>query len=229
MSENFSALVLNEAAGKVTAAVEQLTEDRLPPGDVTVAVEYSTLNYKDGMIVNGLGRLVRRYPHVPGVDFAGTVTASDDPRFRPGDEVVLTGWRVGEVHWGGYAQRARVSGDWLVKLPDGLSTEQAMAIGTAGLCAMLAVEALEAHGVTAGDGEVLVTGAAGGVGSIAVTALAQAGHRVVAATGRTALTNYLTELGRRAKVDLCHGVVARHQPEGFKRFDHTGCEGIRMD
>ena len=140
MSDSFSALVLNEAAGKVTAAVEQLTEDRLPPGDVTVAVDYSTLNYKDGMIVSGLGRLVRRYPHVPGVDFAGTVTASDDPRFRPGDKVVLTGWRVGELHWGGYAQRARVGGDWLVKLPDGLSTEQAMAI------AMLAVEALEAHG-----------------------------------------------------------------------------------
>ncbi len=160
MSESFSALVLNEAAGKVTAAVEQLTEDRLPPGDVIVAVDYSTLNYKDGMIVSGLGRLVSRYPHVPGVDFAGTVTASDDPRFRPGNKVVLTGWRVGEVHWGGYAQRARASGDWLVKLPDGLSTEQAMAIGTAGLCAMLAVEALEAHGVIAGDGEVLVASAA---------------------------------------------------------------------
>ncbi|MCG8355147.1 MAG: oxidoreductase, partial [Kiloniellales bacterium] len=138
MTDTFNALVLHQPDGKVTAAVEQLTEDRLPSGNVTVAVEYSTLNYKDGLIVNGLGRLVRTYPHVPGVDLAGTVTASGDPRFAPGDKVLLTGWRVGELHWGGYAQRARVDSDWLVRLPAGLSTRQAMALGTAGLCAMLA-------------------------------------------------------------------------------------------
>ncbi len=200
MNETFRALVLSEADGKVEAAIETLPTDRLPDGDVTVAVEYSTLNYKDGLIVNGLGRLVRSYPHVPGVDFAGTVTAADR-RFAPGDKVVLTGWRVGERHWGGYAQQARVKGDWLVKLPTGLTTEQAMAIGTAGLAAMLAVEALEAHGLAAGAGDVLVTGAAGGVGSMAVALLAQAGHRVVASTGRVALADYLKGLGAADVID----------------------------
>ena len=201
MNETFRALVLSEADGKVEAAIETLPTDRLPDGDVTVAVEYSTLNYKDGLIVNGLGRLVRSYPHVPGVDFAGTVTAAADRRFAPGDKVVLTGWRVGERHWGGYAQQARVKGDWLVKLPTGLTTEQAMAIGTAGLAAMLAVEALEAHGLAAGAGDVLVTGAAGGVGSMAVALLAQAGHRVVASTGRVALADYLKGLGAADVID----------------------------
>src|SRR5208283_2217297 len=127
----------------------------LPQGEVTVAVHYSTLNYKDGMVLQGLGRLVRRYPHIPGIDFAGTVERSDSPQFRPGDKVILTGWRVGELQWGGYAQKARVKADWLVRLPEAMTTGQAMAVGTAGFTAMLAVMALERHGLRPGDGEVL--------------------------------------------------------------------------
>ena len=195
----FCALVLHEEGGKVVPRLESLDEARLPPGEVTVAVEYSTLNYKDGMILEGQGRLVRAYPHVPGVDFAGTVLASDSPEFRPGDPVILTGWRVGEVQWGGYAERARVKAEYLVRRPDGLSARQAMAIGTAGFTAMLAVIALEKHGLRpdAGPGanEVLVTGAAGGVGSVAVSLLAALGYRVVASTGRPELRDYLTGLG----------------------------------
>src|SRR5437660_760629 len=143
----FRALMLHEEGGKVVPRLETVDESRLPPGEVTVAVEYSTLNYKDGMILEGQGRLVRAYPHVPGVDFAGTVVASDSPEFRLGDPVVLTGWRVGEVQWGGYAERARVKAEYLVRRPEGLSAHQAMAIGTAGLTAMLAVIALEKHGL----------------------------------------------------------------------------------
>ncbi len=196
----FKALLLEESDGKVSAAIEELDEARLPEGDVTVAVEYSTLNYKDGMILNGLGRLVRSYPHVPGIDFAGTVAESSHPGFAAGDKVVLTGWRVGEVHWGGYAQKARVKGDWLVPLPAALSTKRAMAIGTAGFTAMLAVMALEAHGVTPDRGEVLVTGAAGGVGSVAVAVLAALGHQVAASTGRAETHDYLRALGAAAIV-----------------------------
>ena len=169
----FKALLLEEKDGKVTSRVAELAEESLPAGDVTVAVEHSTLNYKDGLILQGLGRLVRQYPHVPGIDFAGRVLSSDNPAWREGDAVVLTGWRVGEAHWGGYAEKARVKGDWLVKLPAGLTTRQAMAIGTAGFTAMLAVMALEDHGLTPDKGEVLVTGAAGGVGSVATAILAK--------------------------------------------------------
>ena len=151
-------LVEKDDEGGTRAAVRELDEDRLPEGDVTVAVEYSTLNYKDGLCIGPGGGLVRRYPHVPGIDFAGTVEASSDDRDRPGDKVVLTGWRVGEAHWGGYAEKARVKADWLVPLPGGLTTRQAMAVGTAGLTAMLAIMALEAHGLRPGDGPVLVTG-----------------------------------------------------------------------
>ncbi|HEX6841382.1 MAG TPA: alcohol dehydrogenase catalytic domain-containing protein, partial [Stellaceae bacterium] len=157
MSE-IKALVLTEAEGKVTARIDRVAESALPPGEVTVAVEYSTLNYKDGLIVNGLGRLVRKYPHVPGVDFAGTVEASDSPAWKRGDKVILTGWRVGEVQWGGYAEKARVKASQLVKLPDGLTTKRAMAIGTAGFTSMLSVMALEDHGLKPDQGEVLVTG-----------------------------------------------------------------------
>ena len=192
---SFQALVLREADGRVTPAIETLTEDALPDGDVTVQVEYSTLNYKDGMVLGGVGRLVRAYPHVPGIDFAGTVLSSRAERYKPGDRVVLTGWRVGETHWGGYAQRARVRGDWLVKLPDGLDAKDAMAIGTAGLTAMLAVLALEEHGLRPGAGPVLVTGAAGGVGSMAVALLAGLGHEVAATTGRPQTADYLRSLG----------------------------------
>ena len=174
MAENdgFTALVLDEADGKVTAEIRQLDDDALPGGDVTVAVAFSTLNYKDGMILGGLGRIVRSYPHVPGIDFAGTVEASDSDKFKPGDKVILTGWRVGEIQWGGYATRARVKADWLVPLPAAMTLKQAMAIGTAGFTATLALIALEEHGLTPeSEGEVLVTGAAGGAGSIAAALL----------------------------------------------------------
>ncbi|HEX3883805.1 MAG TPA: MDR family oxidoreductase [Stellaceae bacterium] len=197
----FQALVLHEADGKVTPKFETLDESQLPDGEVTVAVEYSTLNYKDGMVLSGIGRLVRTYPHVPGIDFAGTVAHSASPNFKAGDKVVLTGWRVGEMHWGGYAGRARVKADWLVPLPAGLSTRQAMAVGTAGFTAMMAVIALEKHGLKPGGGEVLVTGAAGGVGSTAVALLAKLGHQVVASTGRPEQGDYLKALGAAELID----------------------------
>ncbi|MGR3498242.1 MAG: MDR family oxidoreductase [Limimaricola soesokkakensis] len=188
-------LVEKDEAGATHASVQELDDARLPEGDVTVAVEYSTLNYKDGLCIGPGGGLVRNYPHVPGVDFAGTVEASDDARYKPGDKVILTGWRVGEAHWGGYATRARVKADWLVPLPEGLSTRDAMAVGTAGLTAMLAVMALEAHGLKTGQGPVLVTGAAGGVGSVATAILASLGHEVAAVTGRPETEDYLRDLG----------------------------------
>ena len=193
----FKALVVNkdEESGKTSAAVEDVALDQLPEGDVTVAVEFSTVNYKDGLCIGPGGGLVRKYPHVPGIDFAGTVETSNDARYAPGDKVVLTGWRVGEVHWGGYAQKARVKADWLVPLPEGLDTRQAMAVGTAGFTSMLAVMALEDHGLKAGDGPVLVTGAAGGVGSVAVAILAALGHEVAGVTGRPETADYLTSLG----------------------------------
>jgi acrylyl-CoA reductase (NADPH) len=182
--------------GLARARVADLPEDSLPAGDATVRVEFSTLNYKDGLCLSPSGGgLVRTYPHVPGIDFAGVVEASDDPRYMPGDRVVLTGWRVGEVHWGGYAEKARVKADWLVPLPDGLTARQAMAVGTAGFTSMLAVMALEDHGLTPEKGEVLVTGAAGGVGSVAVAILARLGYQVAAVTGRPETAEYLTGLG----------------------------------
>jgi acrylyl-CoA reductase (NADPH) len=195
MTEAFKALLLEEQDGKIKASIQDLRDDRLPEGEVTVAVEYSSLNYKDGMAIKGLGRLVRKYPHVPGIDLAGSVLASQNPAYRPGDKVVLTGWRVGEWHWGGYAQKARVKADWLLPLPPGLSTKQAMALGTAGIAAMQAVMALEEHGLTADQGEVLVTGASGGVGSLAVLILAARGYKVAASTGRRELHDYLKDLG----------------------------------
>ena len=192
----FKALVVEkDGAGVTHALVQNLPEDRLPAGDVTVAVEYSTLNYKDGLCIGPGGGLVRTYPHVPGIDFAGRVLSSDDARYKPGDRVVLTGWRVGEAHWGGYATRARVKADWLVPLPASISTKQAMAVGTAGFTSMLAVMALEDHGLTPEKGEVLVTGAAGGVGSVAVAILAQLGYSVAAVTGRPETSGYLRNLG----------------------------------
>ena len=194
MSE-FNALVVekDEETGKTSAAVKPLTLADLPEGDVTVAVEYSTVNYKDGLCIGPGGGLVRKYPHVPGIDFAGTVETSSDARYKAGDKVVLTGWRVGEAHWGGYGQKARVKADWLVPLPAGLDTRQAMAVGTAGFTAMLAVMALEDHGIKAGP--VLVTGAAGGVGSVATAILANLGYKVAAVTGRPETADYLTSLG----------------------------------
>ncbi len=217
--DSFTAVVLTEKDGKVAAAVETLPNERLPKGNVTVAVEYSTLNYKDGMILQGLGRLVRTYPHVPGIDFAGTVEASQSPDYKPGDKVVLTGWRVGEVHWGGYATRARVNADWLVPLPKGLTLEQSMAIGTAGFTAMLAIMALEDHGLKpANEGEVLVTGAAGGVGSIAVSLLSRLGYRVAASTGRKALHGYLKDLGATTIVEREELATPPKGPLGSERW-----------
>jgi acrylyl-CoA reductase (NADPH) len=192
----FRALVVErDEAGATTAAVQTLPDSRLPAGDVTVAVQYSTLNYKDGLCLGSGGGLVRQWPHVPGIDFAGVVEASTDTRYGVGDKVVLTGWRVGEAHWGGYATKARVKADWLVPLPDAISPRAAMAVGTAGLTAMLAVMALEDHGLSPDKGEVLVTGAAGGVGSVATAILAHLGYRVVAVTGRPETESYLRDLG----------------------------------
>lgn len=192
----FNALVVEKAEdGTTSASVQTLDDSRLPAGDVTVAVEYSTVNYKDGLCLTTGGGLVRTYPHVPGIDFAGRVKASEDARYAPGDRVVLTGWRVGEAHWGGYAQKARVKADWLVPLPEGLSTRAAMAVGTAGFTAMLAVMALEDHGLKPGQGPVLVTGAAGGVGSVATAILAHLGYEVAAVTGRPETEAYLRGLG----------------------------------
>src|SRR5579863_7631086 len=201
MSE-FRALMLHEADGKVTSRIERVAESSLPPGEVTVAVEYSTLNYKDGMILNGLGRLVRTYPHVPGIDFAGTVAESSSDTFKKGERVILTGWGVGESRWGGYAQKARVDAKHLVKCPQELSLRQAMAIGTAGFTAMLAARALEEHGLKESMGEVLVTGASGGVGSVAVAILAAWGYSVTASTGRIAANgDYLKNLGATSLID----------------------------
>ncbi|NOE26018.1 acryloyl-CoA reductase [Ruegeria sp. HKCCD6157] len=194
----FNALVMDkdEESGLATGSIKQLSVDDLPHGDVTIAVEYSTVNYKDGLCLSPKGGgLVRAYPHVPGIDYAGTVEASSDDRYKPGDKVVLTGWRVGEAHWGGYSQKANARADWLVPLPDGLTTRQAMAVGTAGFTAMLAVMALEDHGLTPDRGPVLVTGAAGGVGSVATAILGNLGYEVAAVTGRPETGDYLKSLG----------------------------------
>ncbi len=215
----FKALVLEQDEGGVTPHITTLDDSALPEGDVLVDVKYSDLNYKDGMILSGIGKLVRTYPHVPGIDFSGVVVASESPRFRPGDAVILTGWRVGEVHWGGYAGRARVKSDWLVPLPAGMTLEQAMAIGTAGFTAMLAVMALEEHGLRPENkGEVLVTGAAGGVGSIAVALLANLGYRVAAATGRPEQADYLKDLGATSIVDRAELEAPPKGPMGPERW-----------
>lgn len=193
----FNALIVDKNTSDNTthASVQQLNCDQLPDGNVLVAVEYSTLNYKDGLCIGPGAGFVQSYPHVPGIDFAGTVETSSDPRFKPGDKVVLTGWKVGEIHWGGYSQKARVNADWLIKLPQGLTTRQAMAVGTAGLTAMLAIMALEEHGLQPDQGPVLVTGAAGGVGSAAVAILSSTGYQVTAVTGRKETSEYLRQLG----------------------------------
>ena len=216
---SFRALVLSQGPDrKVSGVLETLPEERLPAGDVTVAVEYSTLNYKDGLVLTSGGGLVKTWPHVGGIDFAGTVEASDNPAFKPGDKVVLNGWRVGELHWGGYATKARVKADWLVKLPASLSTKRAMAIGTAGYTSMLCVMALEKHGIKPGAGEILVTGAAGGVGSVAVAILAKLGYATVAATGRPQEADYLKALGATTIMDRKELVEAPDRPLLAERF-----------
>ncbi|TCZ63931.1 acrylyl-CoA reductase (NADPH) [Roseicella aquatilis] len=197
----FDAVLIEKTEGGSRATLTQVGEDRLPPGDVTVRVAWSTLNYKDALAITGKGPVVRSFPMVPGIDFAGVVEASDHPAYSVGDKVVLNGWGVGEVHWGGLAGKARVKGDWLVPLQAPFTTREAMAIGTAGYTAMLCVMALERGGVTPESGEVLVTGAAGGVGSVAVALLAKLGYRVVAMTGRPEEAAYLTSLGAGAIMD----------------------------
>ena len=181
----FQALILNQEDKRTIATIEPIDEAQLPSGDVLIAVDYSSLNYKDGLAITGKGKIIREFPMVPGIDLAGTVLESADERYQPGDAVVLTGWGVGENHWGGMAQKARLNADWLVPLPAGLDARQAMMIGTAGLTAMLCVQALIDAGVQPGTGEVLVTGASGGVGSVAVTLLAALGYQVAAVTGRS--------------------------------------------
>ncbi|EMU1129726.1 TPA: MDR family oxidoreductase [Citrobacter koseri] len=189
------ALILEQQDGKTLASVQTLEESRLPEGDVTVDVHWSSLNYKDALAITGKGKIIRNFPMIPGIDFAGTVRASEDPRFHSGQEVLLTGWGVGENHWGGLAERARVKGDWLVALPKGLDSRNAMIIGTAGFTAMLCVMALEDAGIRPEDGEIVVTGASGGVGSTAVALLHKLGYQVVAVSGRESTHDYLRSLG----------------------------------
>lgn len=197
----FNALLIEKDDAGYRTTRTMVDDNRLPAGDVTVRVDYSTLNYKDGLAITGKGPVVRSFPMVPGVDLAGTVEESSHPAYRVGDRVVLNGWGVGEMHWGGLAQRARLKGDWLVPLPAAFSPRQAMAIGTAGYTAMLCVLTLERHGVGPDQGEILVTGAAGGVGSVAVALLAKLGYRVVASTGRPGEAAYLRDLGAAEVID----------------------------
>ncbi len=197
----FKALVLKKGDAGFSAAIESLDDATLPEGDVLIAVAHSTLNYKDGLAITNTGPVVRSWPMVPGIDGAGTVIESSHPDWKPGDAVIHNGWGVGETRFGCLAERARLKGDWLVALPDAFTTAQAMAIGTAGYTAMLCVLALERHGVAPGDGDVLVTGATGGVGSVATALLAKRGYRVTASTGKASESDYLQRLGAKAVID----------------------------
>jgi len=197
----FSAVLISKGDAGQSVAVASLDEAQLPEGDVTIDVEYSTLNYKDGLAITGSSPVVRKFPMVPGIDLAGVVRESSHADWKAGDRVVLNGWGVGEAHWGGLAQKARLKGDWLVPLPSAFTSRQAMAIGTAGYTASLCVDALVAHGVRPGQGEILVTGATGGVGSVAVALLAKAGFSVAAATGKASEADYLKQLGANTVID----------------------------
>ncbi|MGE0210758.1 MAG: MDR family oxidoreductase [Parvibaculaceae bacterium] len=201
MTDTFRAIVVDKADSGQTVTTKSLTDADLMEGDVTVDVEWTTVNYKDGLALTGKAPVVRKFPLIPGIDFAGTVRASDNSAFKAGDKVVLNGWGVGESHSGGYAGRARVKGDWLVKLPKGLDTRQAMSIGTAGYTAMLCVMALEEQGVKPADGDILVTGAAGGVGTVAISLLSKLGYAVTASTGRLSEEGFLKGLGASAVID----------------------------
>ena len=203
----FKALLLNQVEGKTHAEVRPQNVSDLPEGEVLVDVAYSSLNYKDGLAVTGKGKIIRSFPMVPGIDFAGTVAESASDRFKTGDDVILTGWGVGERYWGGFAQKARVKADWLVPMPKGLDAKQAMIIGTAGFTAMLCVMALEEAGVKPDSGKVLVTGAAGGVGSVSVLLLSQLGYHVVAVSGRPETQDFLTALG--AKEFIAREVMSK--------------------
>ncbi|MGY4494787.1 acrylyl-CoA reductase (NADPH) [Pseudomonas sp. TE3610] len=213
----FNAIVIDKDEQGQRAAVQVLDESQLPAGNVTIDVAYSTLNYKDGLAITGKGPVVRSFPMVPGIDLAGTVHSSEHPDFKAGDAVLLNGWGVGEGHWGGLAQKARLNGDWLIPLPKGFTAAEAMAIGTAGYTAMLCVIALERHGVTPDQGEVLVTGANGGVGSFAIALLAKLGYHVVASTGRSSEHDYLKRLGARDIIDR-ESLSAPGKPLGKERW-----------
>jgi acrylyl-CoA reductase (NADPH) len=217
MTDKFRAIRVSKTDGGQQTEIVELGLDDLMEGDVTVAVDYSTVNYKDGLALTGAAPVVRVWPLVPGIDFSGRVVASEHKNFRPGDRVVLNGWGVGETHHGGYAQMARVKGDWLVKLPDSISNAHAMAIGTAGYTAMLCVMALEHGGVTPSKGDILVTGAAGGVGSVAIALLAKLGYRVIASTGRVSEADYLKGLGAAGIIDR-NELSAPARPLGKERW-----------
>lgn len=197
----FKGILINKDEAGYRAAVQDIDQALLPEGDVTVRVDWSTLNYKDGLAITGKSPVVRRFPMVPGIDFSGSVTASSHPDWKIGDQVILNGWGVGETHWGGLAQMARVKGNWLVALPKVFSPRQAMAIGTAGYTAMLCVLALERHGIKPADGDILVTGANGGVGSVAIALLSRLGYQVVASTGRASEEAHLKALGAASIID----------------------------
>jgi acrylyl-CoA reductase (NADPH) len=213
----FKAIRIDKADKGTTAALTQFDEAELMDGDVTVRVEWSTLNYKDGLALTGKAPVVRRFPMIAGVDFAGTVEQSTHPKWKAGDKVVCTGWGMGETHLGAYAEKARVKGDWLVRLPEGLSAREAMAIGTAGFTAMLAVLALEKHGLSPNSGPVVVTGAAGGVGSVATAVLAKLGYHVIASTGRASEADYLKRLGAAEVIDRSE-LSAPPKPLGKERW-----------
>ncbi len=213
----FRGILIEKDESGYRAAVREIDEASLPDGNVTVRVSHSTLNYKDGLAITGKGPVVRKFPMVPGIDLAGIVEESTDPQYRPGDAVLLNGWGVGEGLWGGLAQKARLKGDWLIPLPAGFSPAQAMAIGTAGYTAMLCVLALERHGVKPADGEILVTGAAGGVGSVAIAVLAKLGYSVVAVTGRPQDAEYLQYLGATEVLERAQ-FAAPGKPLGKERW-----------
>ncbi|MBZ0216766.1 MAG: oxidoreductase [Fimbriimonadaceae bacterium] len=211
------AILINKDDDGYRAELTDVDESQLPEGDVTVQVDYSTLNFKDSLAITGSSPVVRNFPMVPGIDLAGTVEESSNADFKTGDKVVLNGWGVGEVHWGGLAQKARLKGDWLVPLPAAFTPKQAMGIGTAGYTAMLCVLALEKHGVTPDQGEILVTGAAGGVGSVAISILAKLGYTVVASTGRASEADYLKELGASDIIDRAE-LSEKGRPLGKERW-----------
>jgi acrylyl-CoA reductase (NADPH) len=213
----FKAILLSKGEAGTDARVTEIDDAQLPDGDVTVRVDYSTINFKDGLAITGKSPIVRAWPMVPGIDFAGIVETSSHTAWKAGDKVVLNGWGVGESHWGGLAQRARLKGDWLVSLPPAFTTRQAAAIGTAGYTAMLCVLALERHGLAPGDGEILVTGAAGGVGSVAIALLAKLGFTVVASTGRLGEADYLKSLGAASVIDRAE-LSAPGKPLGKERW-----------
>ena len=213
----FNAILVEKGDAGPVGKVVALDDDKLPEGDVTVRVDYSTMNYKDGLAITGKMPVVRKYPMVPGIDFAGTVEASSNPKWKAGDKVILNGWGVGEGHWGGLAQRARVKAEWLTALPKGITGRQAMAVGTAGYTAMLCVIALENHGVKPASGSILVTGANGGVGSFAISFLSQLGYTVIASTGRVSEAEYLKSLGASEIIDRAE-LSAPGKPLGKERW-----------